>query len=300
MRQVIALGGNALLKRGELLSAENQRRNMKNAAAALANICAEHENVIVHGNGPQIGLLALEAAAYTAVPPYPFDILGAESQGMVGYIIAQELRNALPHCDIAALLTQTCVDPNDPAFNNPTKPIGPVYDAIMIAELRQKNGWNFTQDGNGMRRIVASPLPKSIIEFSVIEKLMTSGIIVVCAGGGGIPICIDPDGKLRGVEAVIDKDHTAALLAIQLHANRLIILTDVDAVYLNWNTPQQKVIRQVKASELIGVEFAAGSMGPKIAAACRFVSETANSAFIGSLADVHNLMAGKSGTQIDP
>lgn len=300
MRIVVALGGNALLKRGEALTAENQRRNMRAAAAGLANICEGNEVAIVHGNGPQVGLLALEADAYKAVPPYPLDVLGAESQGMIGYVIAQEFRNSMPHRQVAALLTQVAVDPDDPGFANPSKPIGPVYAAKEVDKLRHQYGWAFASDGTGMRRVVASPQPIDIVECYMIETMLRSGTVTICAGGGGIPVRRDASGKLAGVEAVIDKDLTAALLAERIKADRLIILTDVEAVFGNWGDPNPCAIRDISVDEIRKLTFATGSMAPKIEAACRFAETTGQAAMIGSLQEAEAVMAGTAGTRIHP
>lgn len=300
MRQVIALGGNALLKRGEVLSAENQRRNMAAAAAGLARACDGTQVALVHGNGPQVGLLALEADAYKAVPPYPLDVLGAESQGMIGYVIAQELRNVRPERAVAALLTQTLVDAADPAFTIPTKPIGPVYSSDEAETLKAARGWSFAPDGVGQRRVVASPQPLDIIEAATIEHLVASGAVTICAGGGGIPVQRLANGALSGLEAVIDKDLVAALLALRLQAERLVILTDVDAVYLDWGDPAARPVREIRATELQRHAFADGSMGPKVAAACRFASQAGRPALIGSLWELDRLLAGERGTLVLP
>lgn len=296
MRIVIALGGNALLKRGEALSAENQRANMRAAAEGLASACDGNEVAIVHGNGPQVGLLALEAAAYKAVTPYPLDVLGAESQGMIGYVIAQELRNARPKREVAALITQTLVYPGDPAFQRRTKPIGPVYGAHEVDVLAASHAWAFAPDGEGFRRVVPSPSPIGIVELPLIEQLLAAGSIVICAGGGGIPVRNLLDGRTEGVEAVIDKDRAAALLAERLGAERLIILTDVDAVYANWGNAAQSPIGKVKAAELAAFHFAEGSMGPKVEAACQFVRRTGRTAAIGSLAGAKAVLDLRAGT----
>jgi carbamate kinase len=298
VRIVIALGGNALLKRGEALTAENQRNNMRAAAAGLAAICAGNEVAIVHGNGPQVGLLALEAEAYKAVPPYPLDVLGAESQGMIGYVIAQELSNALPERAVTAMLTQVVVIPGDPAFKKPEKPIGPVYASDAVLDMERDQGWTFAPDGNGVRRVVASPEPQDIVECAAIEALMARGVIVICAGGGGIPVMLDQTGRLQGLEAVVDKDLTAALLAERVGADRLIILTDVEAVFENWGSPGQKPILALSATDLMQRSFAKGSMAPKIKAACTFVTRTGHSASIGALPDAEAVMAGRAGTRI--
>ncbi len=300
MRIVIALGGNALLKRGEPLSAENQRRNMRAAADALVQACDGHQIAVVHGNGPQVGLLALEADAYKAVQPYPLDVLGAESQGMIGYVVAQEMGNARPNWPIATLITQTVVDPRDAAFSHPTKPIGPVYEPHEIEALKKEHDWTFAPDGKSMRRVVPSPAPIEIIELPIIERLVGAGVVVVCAGGGGIPVRRERDGRINGVEAVIDKDLAAALLAERLEADRFVILTDIDAVYLDWRTPQQKAIGKIRAQDLRRHSFSEGSMGPKVSAACNFVERTGRPAAIGSLSEVQSVLAGQAGTIVIP
>lgn len=300
MRQVIALGGNALLRRGEIASAENQRRNVTGAAAGLAAACDGIHTVLVHGNGPQIGLLALQAEAYDAAPAYPLDMLGAESQGMIGYVLAQELRNARPERAVAALLTQTQVDADDPAFQRPTKPIGPVYPPDQTLALTEAHGWSFAADGAGQRRVVPSPVPKQVIEQDTIESLMRGGTLVICGGGGGIPVTRDADGRLRGVEAVIDKDLVAALLAIQLDADRLVILTDVDGVYRDWGGPGAARLAEIRASDGSEHDYAEGSMGPKVRAARQFALATGRDALIGALDEVASVLAGASGTRITP
>ena len=302
MRLVVAIGGNALLKRGEPLSAANQARNMAVSAMGLAQVCAGHEVALVHGNGPQVGLLALEAAAYPDVAPYPLDVLGAESQGMIGYVITQALRNVLPGREIAAMVTQTRVDHDDPAFAHPTKPIGPVYTTAEFAGITPPSNWRFAPDGPAMRRVVASPGPLEIIELAAIERLVTAGVLTICCGGGGVPV-IDatPMGsipQITGIEAVIDKDATAALLAIEIEADHLIILTDVDGIYVNWGHPEQRLLRRSTIAELEKLDFAEGSMAPKVAAVCRFVAETGRSAFIGSLEDASAVVAGVAGTRV--
>lgn len=297
MRLVVALGGNALLRRGEPLSAEAQRRNMRAVAGALVRACAPHETVVVHGNGPQVGLLALEAEAYGQAPPTPLDVLGAESQGMIGYVIAQELRNAAPGREVAALLTQAVVDPEDPAFRAPTKPIGPVYPPAEAAALRAR-GWSLAPDGQGVRRVVASPQPVEIVELAVVENLLGAGALVVCAGGGGVPVRRLADGRLEGVEAVVDKDLSAALLARRLGAERLVILTDVDGVHADWGTPAARRIDQATPALLRAMSFAPGSMGPKVAAAAAFVEAGGGTAAIGALDEAEAVIAGQAGTQV--
>lgn len=298
MRLVIALGGNALLKRGEALTADNQRRNMRQAAAALAAICSENEVVIVHGNGPQVGLLALTAQAYQAVPPYPLDVLGAESQGMIGYVIAQEMGNAMPDKPIAALVTQTIVNGDDPAFQSPEKPIGPVYDTAEAKRLAAAHQWTFAPDGSGMRRVVASPLPVAIVELAVICQLLSAGCLPICVGGGGVPVVRDQHARLTGIEAVIDKDHAASQLAVALEADRLVILTDVDGVYADWGSASQRAIIRTTPAELQALAFAPGSMKPKVEAAINFAQKTGRMAMIGSLDQAIDVAAGRAGTRI--
>ncbi len=300
MRLVIAIGGNALLQRGEVLSAENQERNMQRAANALTKVVEEHEVVLVHGNGPQVGLLALEGEAFKEAPAFPLDVLGAESQGMIGYIIGQVLNNRLPQKRIATLLTRTLVDPNDPAFDNPTKPIGPTYSKCDAETLAQDRGWVISEDGDAYRRVVPSPAPIDVLEFSIIEDLLASGTLVICGGGGGIPVVRGDDNQVSGVEAVVDKDHTAALLARRLRADRLLILTDVDGVYQNWGEAGEAKLDQITVQELEAMSFAQGSMGPKVDAACEFARETGNPALIGALNDADRILAGVNGTRISP
>jgi carbamate kinase len=301
MRIVVALGGNALLKRGEPMTAANQRANVRRAAAALVPLFVDqHGLVITHGNGPQVGLLALQAAAGPSEGAYPLDLLDAESEGMVGYLIEQQLDNALPSGRlIATLLTQILVDRRDPAFRRPTKPIGPVYAKAQAEKLAQARGWSIAEDGKGWRRVVASPQPKQILEARVIELLVSQGVTVICAGGGGIPVLERSDGTLVGVEAVVDKDLASALLARQLRADQLLLLTDVDGVYLDWGTDAAKPIRQAGASALKPSDFAPGSMGPKIEAATGFVAETGRPSSIGRLEDAADIVAGAAGTRID-
>jgi carbamate kinase len=302
MRVVVALGGNALLRRGQELTAENQRENARAACAALAPVALEHELVISHGNGPQVGLLALQGSAYKAVDTYPLDVLGAQTEGMIGYIIEQELGNTLPaERHLATLLTMIEVDGDDPAFADPTKPIGPLYDAAEVARLQQEKGWSFKPDGDSLRRVVPSPVPKRIFEIEAITALLESGCVVICAGGGGIPTTyldepVPAGRRLVGVEAVIDKDLASALLAVDLEADVLAIVTDVDAVYSGWGTPEQRPIHTTTPAALADSEFAAGSMGPKVRAAREFVQRTGRMAAIGSIADTAALVRGEAGT----
>ena len=342
MRVVAALGGNALLRRGQSMTAENQRDNVRIAARSLAELVkAGHDLVVTHGNGPQVGLLALQGAAYKTGEAYPLDVLNAETEGMIGYLIEQELGNLLPPGrSCATLLTQIEVDPADPAFARPSKPIGPVYtkakaehlaclppvpgalDQIVqrfgtsqVAEvtgrtrrivrkrgndglerLAVENHWSIAQDGDGWRRVVASPLPKRIFEIGVIELLVAKGVVVICAGGGGIPVMVRPDGDLVGIEAVIDKDWASALLARQLGAEALLLLTDVAAVYTDWDTPQARPIRRASPDALASFDFAIGSMGPKVEAACDFATASGGFAGIGRLQDALAILEQSSGT----
>ncbi|WON77360.1 carbamate kinase [Serratia sp. UGAL515B_01] len=294
---VVALGGNALLRRGEPLEANIQRRNIALASQQIAALTQHWNVVLVHGNGPQVGLLALQNSAYTAVSPYPLDVLGAESQGMIGYLLIQELKNCLPQMQISALLTQVEVDPDDNAFSNPTKYIGPVYDRQQADSLSQEKGWSIKADGQYFRRVVPSPKPRCIIETDAINTLIERGHLVVCSGGGGIPV-VRTEQRLQGVEAVIDKDLSAAFLAEQIGANALLILTDADAVYLDWGTLQQRPLEKTTPDDLASIHFDAGSMGPKIAAASHFVRHCHAIAGIGALADANEILTGNKGTLI--
>lgn len=299
MRIVVALGGNALLRRGEPMTADNQRANIRIATEQIAKIHPGNELVIAHGNGPQVGLLSLQAAAYTQVSPYPLDVLGAETEGMIGYIIEQELGNLLDfEVPFATLLTQVEVDANDPAFKNPTKPIGPVYTKAEAEKLAAEKGWAIAPDGDKYRRVVASPRPKRIFEIRPIKWLLEKSSIVICAGGGGIPTMYGEDGKLRGIEAVIDKDLCSSLLASQLDADLLVIATDVNAAFIDYGKPTQKAIGQAHPDDIEKLGFAAGSMGPKVQAACEFARKTGKTAVIGSLSDIEAIVQGSAGTRI--
>ena len=301
MRLVIALGGNALLQRGQPMTADVQRHNTRIAAKALAPVALEHELVLSHGNGPQVGLLALQSDAYKEVEAYPLDVLGAQTQGMIGYMIEQELGNLLPfEVPFATILTMVEVDPDDPAFEDPTKFVGPVYEKEVAEKLAAEKSWTIKQDGDKWRRVVPSPLPKRIFEERPIKLLLENRAVVICAGGGGIPTMYDPEKErtLVGVEAVIDKDRATGLLARDIAADLYIMATDVDGVYLDWDTPDQRRIEKMTAEEMGSYNFAAGSMGPKVEAAVEFVNKTGKRAAIGALADIEQIVAGTAGTQV--
>ncbi|MFD1327698.1 carbamate kinase [Mycoplana ramosa] len=302
MRIVIALGGNALLKRGEPMTAEVQRRNIRIAAEAIAPITSEHQVVITHGNGPQVGLLALQGASYKPDEAYPLDVLGAETEGMIGYMLEQELGNLLPfEVPFATLLTMVEVDGDDPGFKNPTKFVGPVYEKAEADRLAAEKTWTFKQDGDNWRRVVPSPMPKRIFEIRPVKWLLEKGTIVICAGGGGIPTMYDPgkERSLKGVEAVIDKDFCSELLARELEADLFIMATDAQAVCIDWGTPGQKAIHRASPSALGQYTFPAGSMGPKVDAACHFARATGNAAAIGALADIAAIVRGERGTIVN-
>ena len=300
MRIVVALGGNALLRRGEPADADTQRSNVAVAATAVAELVRSgHHVVVTHGNGPQVGLLAVQAAASRDVAPYPLDVLGAETEGMIGYLIDQELANRLPRRHVATLLTQVVVDARDPAFARPTKPVGPVYEPAEGDVVAKERGWTIGPDGAGVRRVVASPIPQRIVELDTIRLLLGHGVVVVCVGGGGIPVIERADGALVGVEAVVDKDRAAALLAMDIDADLLLMLTDVDAVYEAWGTPFSAPIRRGGVDAFRRGDYDKGSMGPKVEAACSFVTATGHPAAIGRLVDAVDVVAGRAGTTID-
>jgi carbamate kinase len=301
MRIVVALGGNALLRRSDPMTTEVQRRNIRIAAQALAPLAAEHSLIVVHGNGPQVGLLSLQAESYRGAEPYPLDVLDAGTQGMIGYLIQQELRRVLPpDRPVVTVLTMITVDPDDPAFAHPTKFVGPGYTHDDAEVLRKDHGWAFRQDGSAWRRVVPSPEPQQIIEIEPISWLLERGSVVVCAGGGGIPTMRSSPaaGELSGVEAVIDKDLASELLSEDIGADLFVMATDVDGVYLNWGTPKQRRLDELTPEDLTGLQFAAGSMGPKVDAAVRFVVKTGRRAAIGSLADIPGIVAGSAGTNV--
>jgi carbamate kinase len=299
-RIVVALGGNALIRRRETASIETQRRRLAATATILATLAQSHALIVTHGNGPQIGLLAMRDAADPIGPAAPLDVLGAESEGQIGYLIEQALRAALPGREIATLLTEVVVDPGDPAFLHPSKPVGPLYDTAEAGRIGAARGWTFGKDGTGFRRLVPSPEPRRILEIGTIRLLVDAGVIVICAGGGGIPVTIDEPGMIRGIEAVIDKDLSAALLAAEIGADRLLLLTDVGGVLLGHGGPAPELLRTATPTALREMTFAAGSMGPKVEAACRFVERTGGIAAIGALDRCTDLLAGRAGTQVRP
>ncbi|HET6774518.1 MAG TPA: carbamate kinase [Acidimicrobiales bacterium] len=301
MRVVVALGGNALLRRGEPMTTEVQRLNVRRACQALAPVALDHELVVSHGNGPQVGLLALQGHAYRPDEVSPLDVLGAATEGMIGYLIEQELGNLLPFdMPLATILTMTEVDPDDPAFADPTKPIGPVYTREEADRLVAERGWAMKPDGKHHRRVVASPEPRRIFELRPIKWLIERGCVVICAGGGGIPTMYAPgrENWLVGVEAVIDKDRASALLARQLEADLLVLATDVDGVYTGWGTPDQRRIDSATPGTLAGLDLVAGSMGPKVEAAVHFVEATGCRAVIGALDDLPAILEGRGGTVV--
>ena len=299
MLVVAALGGNALLKRGEPLTAEVQRNNVQIAARSLAAVVrAGHDLVVTHGNGPQVGLLALQGASYKPDEAYPLDVLGAETEGMIGYMIEQELENALGHDrPVATLLTQVLVDPKDPAFEKPTKFVGPVYDREEAERRAAGAGWSIAPDGDKWRRVVPSPKPLEIPDMRVLKLLLDQGVVVVCAGGGGIPVLRRDDGSMVGIEAVIDKDAASALLARQLGADALLLLTDVDAVHRDFGTDQSTPLAELTVAEAQALEMPAGSMGPKLQAACDF-AEAGGVSGIGRLQDAVAILDGSAGTRV--
>lgn len=298
MLLVVGLGGNALLERGQRPDIESQRANIRMAIDSLAELAKDNALVITHGNGPQVGLLAIQAESVPGVPAHPLDVLDAESEGMLGYLIEQEIANRLPARQVAALLTRVEVAADDPAFEAPSKPIGPVYDGVRARELVDQRGWRMGVEGTGFRRLVASPAPKRILELPTIRALVGLGHIVVCAGGGGIPVVLEADGFTRGVEAVIDKDAASALLAAGIEAERLLLLTDQSAVWSAWPPENARAIRRAAPSALERFDFAPGSMGPKVEAACRFVVDTGRPAAIGALGDARRIITGEAGTTV--
>jgi carbamate kinase len=295
---VVALGGNALLRRDDPVEADVQRRNLAMAAHALSKLARDNEIVITHGNAPQVGLLALQSEAYRKVAPYPLDVLGAESEGMIGYVLEQELANAIPGRDVATLLTQVVVDPRDPAFGDPTKRVGPRYDTIEARGLAAVRGWTIAPDGDGWRRVVASPAPLDIVEVRAIEALVEAGVVVICAGGGGIPVTIDEHGMLNGVEAAVPKDRAAALLAARLGADALLLLTDVDGVYADFGRPGARRLATVTERDVERIGLPPGGMEAKVEAALWFSATTGQQVAIGSLDDAMGVLRGEHGTRV--
>jgi carbamate kinase len=297
-RAVVALGGNALLRRGEPLEAATQARAAHRAAAALAVAAYTHRLIVTHGNGPQVGLLALISDAYADTAPYPLDVLGSETEGQIGYMLELELANAIPDQATVTVLTRVVVASDDPAFTTPSKFIGPVYAERQARSLAAEHGWSIRPDGDRWRRVVASPQPRRIVQLEAIKRLSDAGDVVICAGGGGIPVVEDTAGRQRGVEAVIDKDLASSLLAAELDADALVLATDVPAVYAGYGTASERQIRQTTPDGLRALRFAPGSMGPKVEAVCRFVERTGARAAIGSLDDIDELLGGTAGTQV--
>jgi carbamate kinase len=299
MRIVAALGGNALLERGERPDSDTQQAHVAQAADALVPLAREHELVLTHGNGPQVGLLAMQSAADPALArPYPLDVLGAQTQGMIGYWLMQALQNSGIVRPLACLVSRTLISADDPAFARPTKFVGPVYGRQQARQLAAERGWQVGQDGSTWRRVVASPEPLELVDLPMITLLLGSGAIVVCSGGGGVPVTRDSAGALHGAEAVVDKDLTAALLAQAVGADVLLLLTDVDAVQADYDTPQGRPIRHATPDELRALSFPDGSMGPKVEAVCRFVAATGRMAVIGRLEDAEAMAHGKAGTVV--
>ncbi|MFI6596831.1 carbamate kinase [Nonomuraea sp. NPDC050536] len=301
MRVIVALGGNALLQRGQKPDAESQIANVSVAVKTLAKLAEKHELIITHGNGPQVGVLALESTSdQNLTKPYPLDTIGAETQGMIGYWMLQALQNALPGRQVLAMVTQTLVSAVDPAFGNPTKFVGQVYDQDEAEKLAEEYGWTVKPDGQYWRRVVPSPTPQRVVETRLIRKMVREGVVVVSAGGGGVPVMRDAQGRLAGVEAVIDKDLTASMLAEALECDAFLILTDVPRVLRDFGTPQQTEIAHTTPHELRAIEFPAGSMGPKVEAVCRFVETTGDMAAIGKLDQAEQILEGAAGTIITP
>lgn len=297
-RIVLALGGNALLKRGEAPDIRTQHANARAAAKAIAPLADQHELVITHGNGPQIGLLALQQSTLPLDQRQPLDVLGAESEGLIGYLLERELRRLLPKRKLATILTMVEVDSDDPAMAEPAKPIGPIYSDIDWQQVSQRFGWRGVPEAGGMRRVVPSPLPRAILQSDAIQDLLAGGSIPICAGGGGIPVCRDGENGLVGVEAVIDKDWTSARLGADLGADMLLMLTDVDAIYENWGETHASPLTHLSPSDVDALSLPAGSMGPKAAAAAWFFRATAKPAAIGALSETTDVVLGRAGTHV--
>lgn len=299
MRLVVALGGNALRRRGQGPDRAAEADNVATAVAAVAGLTAAHSVVVTHGNGPQVGILALQAASVSELEPYPLDVLGAESEGLIGYLLQQGLVSAVPGAQVVTVLTQVVVDRGDPAFTHPTKPIGPVMDAASAGRLGEERGWSVGPDGTGFRRMVPSPEPRRLVELPTIRLLVDAGVIVICAGGGGIPV-VEDDRGLHGVEAVVDKDLSAALLALGTEADGLVLLTDVPGVYQEHGTTGARLVRRARPGQLRRLGLPAGTMGPKAEAAARFVEAGGGWAAIGSLDEAAAVVAGAAGTRVTP
>lgn len=298
MRVVVALGGNALLRRGEPLTVEAMTRNIAVAAEAVAAVAREHDVIITHGNGPQIGMLALQSEADHDISPQPLDVLGAESEGMIGYLLERALRNEMPDREIVTLLSQVLVDPADPAFDDPTKPIGPVYDRRTAEKLASERGWSMAADGDGLRRVVASPRPQHILGLRAIERLLDQGVLAICVGGGGVPVFKDEANRLRGIEAVIDKDRAASVLSLEMGAEVLLLLTDVEGIWPEWPPDGNSPLQTVSSKDLACLSLDPGSMGPKAEAACAFIKGGGLFAGIGALEDAVGILAGDVGTRV--
>ena len=300
-RVVVALGGNALAERGEPITVEVARRHARAAAAAIAPLCAALDVVVTHGNGPQVGRLLRETEHDPdGLPPTPLDVVGAESEGMIGYVLEQELARALPGRAVATLLTQTVVDAADPRLARPSKPVGAVYPADAEAALRAR-GYDLVREPGGVRRVVPSPEPIALVEAQAVAVLVDAGIVLIAGGGGGVPVVLDGDGP-RGVEGVVDKDLAAVVLARVVAARTLLLLTDVAAVEVGRGTPAARTLDRLDAAgarALIADGTApAGSMGPKLEAAARF-AEAGGVAVVAALADAAAALAGRAGTRIE-
>ncbi|MDN3628932.1 carbamate kinase [Vibrio lentus] len=295
---VVAVGGNALLQRGEVMSCENQKKSIAQTASSLAELSKDYRLVVVHGNGPQVGLLSLQNNAYKDCPPYPFDVLGAETQGMIGYLIQQGLNAAIQDRFTTTILTRIVIDENDPAIADPTKFIGPVYTEEQAKQLAETNQWIVKPDGAHWRRVVPSPSPKEVLEIKAIKDLLENEHLIICGGGGGAPV-VEKDGAYVGFEAVIDKDMTAALIAEEIGAEHLLILTDGSHVCLDWGTPKEEKLENVSVAQMKKYTFPAGSMGPKVDACCLFVEKTKQHGHIGDLSSALEIIEGKTGTHIN-
>ncbi|NUO44812.1 MAG: carbamate kinase [Streptomyces sp.] len=302
MRIVVALGGNALLRRGDRPGADVQRANVVRVATAVAALAHEHDLVVTHGNTPQLGMALAESAADRSLTePYPVDLLGAQTQGLIGTLLVRGLRDALPGRRVVSLLTHTQVRADDPAFARPTEPVGPVYPHKIAGFLAAEHGWAMAGTGDGRRRVVPAPQPERILESDTVRVLLETGSVVVCGGGGGVPVVSDrATGAVHGVEAVVDKDLAAARLAEDLKADFLLILTDVPNVYADYGAPDRRPVLDATPAELRAVAYDPASMGPKAEAAARFVEHTGQLAAIGALDAAYEIVHGRSGTLVRP